>query len=324
MKRLKFILTILAVFTTTLCIGQQSFNANQGYANSKEYFTVIPYTEVKGKIIIEVIINNKKRKFFLDTGAPVVISESLYLELQPSLLGKIQAIDQSGAKDSLRAVSMTDIEIGGVTFNGIPAIVSRESKVIMECFGIDGFIGSNLLRNSVVQFDSKAKTITITDNPKSLKLKRKYANKMTLTAVQSNPFVWIKLKKDKHTAREKILFDTGDNGFYMLSIFAYKQLTDDKLEVFDKIAENEGSFTMGLHGTAEKSYNYAVNIPILTVNNMEFKNVSTKTTYSESSRFGSDILNYGKVTLDYKNKKFYLEPFGNKKVVDMQDRKSVV
>lgn len=318
MNRLKFLAAILALFITTLSFGQQ-IDANQGYAEPNEYLVSIPYTEVKGKIIIEVAIAGKKRKFILDTGAPTAISENLYRELLPKSLGKVQISDQSGAKDSINVVSMSGIQINGVTFSDIPAIVTKDSKVFFECFGAEGFIGSNLLRNSVIQFDSRTKTITITDNPKQLDLKKKYGNKMELSAAQSNPFVSISLNKGKHTATEKILFDTGDDGFYKLSIGAYKQLSG-QLDVFNVIAESEGSFTVGLHGAAQRVYQYAVHIPVLTVNNVEFKNVVAKTTHAETSRFGSAILNHGKATLDYKNKRFYFEPFENKSSIELKEK----
>src|SRR5690606_12807272 len=135
-------------------------------------------------------------------------------------------------------------------------------------------IGSNLLRNSVVQFDSKNKTIILSDNPKSLNLKRKKSSDMELSNIQSNPFVWIKLKKGKSVANEKILFDTGDDGLYLLSIDAYKHIISEKLDIIETLAENEGAFSAGLHGTAQKMTNYAVNIPILEVNNLKLNNVT--------------------------------------------------
>ncbi|MGD1317797.1 hypothetical protein [Chryseobacterium sp. 2R14A] len=104
-----------------------------------------------------------------------------------------------------------------------------------------------------------------------------------------------------------------------MSIDAFKQISG-QLDIFQKLAESEGSYSMGLHGTADKSKNYIVNIPELEVNNLKLHNVTAKTTYANTSRFGSEILNYGKVTLDYKNKKFYIEPLGNLSEVEVEKR----
>lgn len=318
MNIFKFFVTIIVLFITTFSFGQ-NINLNQGYAEPKEYFVSIPYTEVKGKIIIDVVVNKKKRKFILDTGAPTVISDALYEEISPKSLGKIEISDQSGAKDSINVVSLSGIEISNVNFKDIPAVVTKESKLFFECFGAEGFIGSNLLRNSIIQFDYRSKTITITDNPKALALKNKYSNKMELSVSQSNPFVWIALMKGENTATEKILFDTGDDDLYTISMAAFNQLTKE-LDVFDKIAGSKGSFSAGLHGIAKDEQHYAVNIPALMFNTMVLNNVITKTTYAETSRFGSAVLKLGKVTLDYKNKKFYFEPYDDKSVVDLEEK----
>ena len=49
--------------------------------NKKEYFTVISYKEIKGKIIVQCSINDKPYNFIVDTGAPVTITQELYDEL---------------------------------------------------------------------------------------------------------------------------------------------------------------------------------------------------------------------------------------------------
>ncbi|SEM65263.1 gag-polyprotein putative aspartyl protease [Chryseobacterium taichungense] len=315
----KYLLTSLLflLFHTTFLYGQNTISANQGYVVQEKYMTTIPYTEVKGKIIIEVIINNKSRKFILDTGASTVISENLYKELNSKRLGKVEVNDASDLKDSLNVVSISEIKLNEVVFKDIPALVSNDVRLFFDCFGVEGFIGSNLLRNSIIQFDSKSKTIILSDNPKSLNLKRKDSNEMELTHIQSNPFVWIKLRKGKSVANEKILFDTGDDGLYLMSINAYKHIISEKLDIIETLAESKGTFSAGLHGIAEKSNNFAINIPILDVNNLKLNNVTTRTTYAETSRFGSEILKYGKVTLDYKNKKFYIEPFVNSTEINL-------
>jgi len=309
---------VYLLFQATFLYSQDVVNGNQGFLEQQKYLSTIPYKDVKGKIIVEVLINNTNRKFILDTGATTTISESLFKELNPKLLGKVEVADQSGLKDSLNIISLTELKLKDLVFKDIPAMVISKNP-IFECFGVDGFIGSNLLRNSIIQFNSKDKTITLTDDPKTLNLKRKNSNDMELSAIQSNPFVWIKLRKGKSFANEKILFDTGDDGLYMLSIDAYKQISV-QLDIFQKLAESEGSYSMGLHGTADTSQNYIVNIPELEVNNLKLHNVTAKTTYANTSRFGSEILNYGKVTLDYKNKKFYIEPLGNLYEVEVEKR----
>ena len=52
-----------------------------------------------------------------------------------------------------------------------------------------------------------------------------------------------------------------------------------------------------------------VNIPELGVSGKSFDNVVISTTNDPSSRIGFRLLQYGKVTLDFKKKRFIYEPF---------------
>lgn len=310
---------VFLLFNTVLLYGQNTINASQGYVEPQKYLVTIPYKQVKGKIIIEVVINNKIRKFILDTGASTVISENLYKELNPKSLGTVEVVDQSGLKDSLKVVSLPETKLNEVIFKDIPALVSKDTRMLFECFDVEGLIGSNLLRNSVIQFNSKDKTITLSDSPKSIDLKRKYASNMELSSNQSNPFVRIKLQNGRAFVNEKILFDTGDDGLYLLSMNTYNYITAERLNILETLAENEGSFSAGLHGTAERMINYVVNIKTVEVNNLMLNNVMAKTTYT-TSRFGSEILKYGKITLDYKNEKFYIEPFDDVSKINLEKK----
>mgnify|MGYP000681061096 FL=1 len=58
----------------------------------------------------------------------------------------------------------------------------------------------------------------------------------------------------------------------------------------------------------------------LKIGDIDFKNVITKTTYGETSRIGSELLKYGKVTLDYKKERFWLESFDKKKSIELAEK----
>lgn len=315
--KIKLFFVLISLIISTKFYAQD-INLNQGFAEQKDYFVTIPYTEIQGKIIIEILLNNKFRKFVVDTGAPTSITEKLAQELNPTKLGKLQIRDQSGAIDSTGVVSLSDIKLGSVSFKNIPTIVTKD-LIFYECIKVDGLIGSNLLRNTAIQFNSKNKTITLTDNPKKLNLIKKYSNDMELSQGQSSPFFSIKLKKNNIVANEKVLFDTGDDSFYELSISVFNQLTEKAL-VYDKLAESNGTFTFGLHGAAEIEHQYLLSIPKLEVNKVSFQNVITATTYANRSRIGSPILNYGVITLDYLNKKININPFDDVVAIDLKEK----
>jgi hypothetical protein len=55
------------------------------------------------------------------------------------------------------------------------------------------------------------------------------------------------------------------------------------------------------------------------INNFKISNVSAETTIDNNSRIGSKILEFGLVTIDYKNKKFYFLPYNQN--IDANEKK---
>ena len=137
--------------------------------------------------------------------------------------------------------------------------------------------------------------------------------------MQSNPFIPIKLIKENHEGNGYVLFDSGDNDFYVISNTAYHQL-QSQVDIFETIAKNVGTFSMGLFGTANENEHLALKIKKLKIADIDFNNVTTKTTYGETSRIGSELLKFGKVTLDYKKERFWLESFNEKKSIKLSER----
>ncbi|PSK93497.1 retropepsin-like aspartic protease [Taibaiella chishuiensis] len=297
-------------------LSAQQPDLNQGAAVQDQYYTVIPYSQVKGKIIVDVVLQGRKCKFIWDTGAPLSLSDSLSNALGLATFANINVADQSGAKDSIRIVKVPEISIGGVSFAGVPALAPKETEMIFRCFGVEGMIGSNLLRNTVVQFDSRNKQIILASDARKLTLSKKNALPMQLTPVQSNPFVKILLKKGKTAVSDNILLDSGADGFYEMSIGAYKYFSG-RAAIIDLQAEGYGTYAGGLHGIAAPQQNFTLGIPELVLGKMTFLNTRVTTTYSDESRIGSELFDYGKVTLNYKDKLFYFEPYDNNNSRDL-------
>lgn len=288
-------------FTTTA----QQFTFNQGGTSQKDYHAEIAYENVNNKIIIPVVIQNKTYRFLLDTGAPCIITKKLYDHLKPAVLTNANITDANGTIDSLKMVSLPEVTLGNIAFNGVPALVS-DNKLISECMNIDGFIGSNMLRNSILHLSSTKQTIVITDNHSKLNLNKKHASKLILVDNQSSPYITIELR-NKKSAREQLLFDTGMNNLYDMSLRAYDIFKNENL--FTNTQEGYGNATIGIFGNAGGTKNYRFTIPEIKINGIPFKNATVETTSDQNSRFGAELLNHGIVTIDYKNKYFYFEPF---------------
>ena len=293
-------LIILAFYATS--IFAQIINFNQGRIKQKHYLQQIPYQKIEELLVVPVTINGKNYQFAFDTGAPLVVSDKIFKELSLPAKGQMVASDAEGKKKKMRLARLQKIHLQGITFMNTPGYVFHEDSEWFECLGIDGIIGSNMLRHSVVQFDEENKQIIIADHIKKLSLQTKEYQPMKLSIIQSNPYFSVTIQKEKERA-EDVLFDSGYGGFLALSINKFN------CHVVDTIAESEGRFGLGAHGFHDSQKYLLLKIPELVVNKLHFNDVIITTTHSGDSRLGAELLQFGRATLDYQKKRFYFEPY---------------
>lgn len=308
-------LLLLGLFT----FGQTKFSLNSGTTSEKNYFATIDFNVVNEKIIIDVEINNEKRKFLFDTGAPTSISSSILSEIQYNTIQTIPVLDANGLEKSIEILELDKIIIGNVAFLNTYSF-KLENVEILECLKIDGIIGSNMLRNTIVDIDYINKKIRLTDNIKNLQLTGAKAEKLIFNDNQSSPMMWINLQKGKNKVKELALFDSGDNSMYSLSKSVFNQVKDE-FDVIEILKESTGSFTLGLHGNSIENKYYMFKVETLSLGNTAFKNVVSTTTYGTRSRIGAEILKYGRLILDYKGKKYFFIPNTNS-VIEVNDKTS--
>ena len=287
-------------------IYSQKIDLNIGKTKAENYFEKIAFEFVKEKILIPVKIEGKTYRFILDTGAPNVISKEIYDLLKPKLLKSIPISDANDKEKNLDVVLLEKLEIGNITFEQTATLVyDLNSNPIFKCSGADGFIGSNMLRNSIVQIDKKEKAVLLTDNICNLSVNKKESSKIQLTETQSSPLVWVKFK-GKSKGKEQVLIDTGADGIYDISKDNYGIFKEEN--IFEILGESEGASSVGIFGGATKNNHFKLLLPALEINGTELNNVITETTNDDNSRIGAELLEYGILTIDYINKRFYFSP----------------
>ena len=311
--------TILNIFFCicfiNISLGQKSI-FRTGNATSKRFYSEIKYKNLNGKIIIPVVIKGETYQFLFDTGAPNLISENLWEELNFKKGKDISVSDANQKKEQMRLTTLPLITIGNVSFKNTGALVfNNKDNLVFDCFKIDGIIGSNLLRKSIVQIKSKESKLIITNDYRKLNLSKKNASKLTLVGNQSSPYINIKLKGEE-TATELLLLDTGASGFYDLNKKNYQVMMPKDL--IKTISEGQGTSSIGMFGNADNSIQYRVLVPELIINSQSFKNVIAITGDDDNSRIGSDIIKYGNITIDFKKRMFYFDAF--KMITDLNEK----
>ncbi len=308
LRRVQYILLCLCVSLTVF--GQEKqFNLNQGSIKQKEYFTEIPFEFLKGQIIVNVSIKGENYRFSIDTGAPTIISDKLYNQLGLSTVHKVQMTDSQNAKDSIHVAMIKSLKVGDIEIENSPALVMNSENLIYKCLHIDGNIGSNSLRNSVIQFSLPNKVVRITDKAKKLKLKRRNSQRLKLFFGQSSPYFFVKLKgKDK--GRLQLLFDSGMEGDLDLALrhfFLFR-----KYNIFKNIEGAKGNNSVGFLGIAKDTLRYRMTVPKIKFGKIELQNLTISTTRAVDSRVGTDFLKYAEITLDYAKKRIYFTPIGHR------------
>lgn len=310
---MKKILTLLFTLASISIYAQDSDLLNKGVVKDKKYHQTIPYEFIGKKIITPVSINNKEYKFLFDTGAPLAINNRLYSTLRlDATKEELEIEDSSFNKEISFSITLPTLNLGNIEFLNSPALLIDDKNEIFNCLGIDGIIGSNILRNSVVQIDHINKKLVITDDKKNVIASNTPFQKLDISAdQQSSPYINVSFDKANKNITDKVLFDTGADNLYRISIHRYESLKDTS-EMIRSIAEGFGTNTYGIFGQSPQNKQYMVCIPNLFINDFEIQNLITKTAKDESL-IGTGILQYGKVTLDYKSERFYFESYNDSK-----------
>jgi predicted aspartyl protease len=311
---MKYKLVLLLLLINSLIFGQITFN--QGSINLIEYYEVIPYQTEIGKIILPVTIKDKTYRFLLDTGAPNLFSPELLKELNVAEGDSINVNDANNQDQKMKFVVVPQLKIGNLIFkNQAGLIYNFEEHNLLSCYKIDGFIGSNLLRNSIIKINSTNKTIIITNKIKSLNINKKPI-KMKLVGNQKSPYVELKfVGKNKEKASDMVLVDTGMDGFYDMSKRAYSIF--EKSKIFEALYSATGIGDSGLFGAGNSNEQKLLEIENANLNQQVINNIMVTTTTDENSRIGLDFLKYGDITLDFLNKKFYFE---STKTIDLKEK----
>lgn len=104
-------------------------------------------------LFCQVVIEGRPYKFILDTGAPTVISMELYEALGLKEERALKVVDSQKNKAKQIISVIPSLRLGNMEFRNIACVAIDLKAMSTACFGIDGFIGANLLSELIWQFD---------------------------------------------------------------------------------------------------------------------------------------------------------------------------
>jgi predicted aspartyl protease len=282
-----------------------SFIVSSQLLTSKIPIDTIPFEFVRGKIIITVVVEGKQRRFGLDTGASFCISNEVRQELKSDSLTTVKNIDIITNKEyEVTAVNVPSFLIGKTTFyNRVAEVFNFSSIPNIRCFKIDGILGSDIFLENVLTIDYLKRQILLSKN-QSTALSEATLN-LPLT-IRDNYHPYIDLNIDGVST--SFLFDTGAEDLIEFSDSCFERLMEIGIL---KLA----SISVGNSGSSLSGESYQTQIEKLQIDSLKIGlyNIDDVTGIHMEKQLvnllGSDLLQRGKITVDYVNRMFSFTPY---------------
>ncbi|OWW23189.1 hypothetical protein B4Q04_21990 [Zobellia sp. OII3] len=270
----------------------------QGNVVQEDFKTTIPFKYVNGWIVLEVEIENKAYNFILDTGHSNLLTKELAEELNSKVLGTEEMSDVNATENTTEYTRIGSIKIGDIDFqNTIASIVDLNKITEIACTKIYGFIGSNLMRKAVWDFDFKNQLITITNDENKLDIPTETIESRMYIGTAGIPALTLQINGEK-TLNNTV--DFGNSGTNLLRTKYFEEQLEANL-IKEYVSGSQKSFG-GFGRTEEKPF-YHTMIDELKIGNHTVNNIHTRVLTGASNNLGLAFFKNYRVILNWNSKK---------------------
>lgn len=295
-------LLMIGVLVFSCQVLEQSIEMNQGGPVAANYQDTVEVEVVRDKVILPLRVNGESKRFIFDTGALTVVSRSLYREMDYPVVGRDHFFDIHGNSETSEVVRTGSMKLGNLVFKHVPALVYDLDKLPWKCFRVDGIIGSNMLRHSVVQVDLRDSVLILSNDAGQLNMDSGRSVRMQLDK-QGSPYVPVRLGGEP---ARFFLFDSGREGLINVGKEYFSSMEQNIHYQIEKTGR--GSDEMGMVGTGEEEQVYQVALDSFFLSGHTLHKPVIKVTSSVSS-LGQELFRYGRITMDFKRQRFLMEPY---------------
>jgi hypothetical protein len=268
---------------------------------STQFLETIPFEQQVNLLFIEVLVNGKKKRFMLDTGAPNVISQELADELSLPILHKARVKDSQGASQKLFFAQLDSLQVGTLTFYNSTAVIADLSvSPELSCLNVDGLLGSNVMREAIWQFDFEQQEIRVTDNLDSLAASDDPVAIPFYTPPQGTPVFDISIGQTQHKG---IVVDLGSNGGVDIPLSNLQNLNRSLLLESHR---GYGATQAGLYGSRADT-TYRILTDSLSLDTFYFGPSLILFSGAGGNTIGNKFWNQFQVTIDWQQEVLLLE-----------------
>jgi clan AA aspartic protease (TIGR02281 family) len=286
--------------------GASQFIKNDSYSLPEIPETLAVEINSFGIPVVDVMVNGRRKKFWLDTGASeIVISSGIANECDITAIDTLTENVMTATTSISAAITVVDqFSIGRYTMSNIPAIIVEKKYLeksvlgILKDYSIEGIIGWRALKNICFTIDLP-NTRIILEKPRLKDLSRKnlYWCEYPLLLFRT-PF--------GDTA--KFFFDSGAK-----NSSAHPDIIDrmpglersDRIISFQGIGGNRTLIGESIDRIEMFSHDVRITFeafPVMSVGRPKFVSID--------GIIGNDLLKKGKFTVDYRNREFEFIPGG--------------
>jgi len=291
MKKIPCLIFILFLVS---CSGLSKI-FNNGTLTNIDYKEIIPFNYDYNYAIVEVEINSIKYNFLVDTGAPTVISNTIYEDLKIEAIDYIAIEDSQGQINSQKVVVVPEIKIGNLTYHNTGGVVADLRNVFeFDCMGIDGIIGSNQMAKSYWKFDYQNREITITDQLAHYDLTTYTDTLSFIVSASKTPY----LRGHVNGLETLFVYDTGFGGHIDI---------DRELAEFKEADgfTNYGNSGIGLYGVIDSTTIRTIKTDSLRIGSIEMGAQVVDLDFG--NLIGNKFMNKHDVVMDWTSQKIYLK-----------------
>ena len=297
MLNMKFKVFLCGIFTLAFMSGY----AQQQPA--KRVCDTIHYEFIQDKIVIPVIVNGVKVKYIVDTGGQTGTDWEHVKAMGGVATGASNAIsDHNDKKQLYQMAKVKNVQLS-------PNYMLAEMKTMVlpvigsfKSIGVVGILGGDAFAQSVVTFDAREQIMVINYPYRPDRLKITDGVEMFPGSTHHSI-----INMNLGGVEKRVLIDTGADGFLLLTADDFKDIEDAGRG--EKTAHGFGINSVGLEGLSKPVEMSKVNVKEVTVLDKKFTNAGSVISDKSTTIVGVDLLEYGKVVIDYMRNRFYFFPF---------------
>ena len=301
---MRIVVLLLLGFMTSLpvvTIAQQT---------TRRICDTIHYEYVHDKIIIPVIVNGVKVKYIVDTGGQTGTIRENAVEMKAMSGGTSRGVsDLNGMSLAYEEAVLSNVQLSSnYKLTQMKSMVFPSNGFFRE-LGVVGILGSDAFAQAVVTFDAREQIMIINYpyRPDRLKL----TDGVEMFSGDTHHSI---INVNLGGVEKQVLFDTGAEGFLMLTANDFKDI--EAAGKGEKTAHGFGINGVGLEGLSHPVDMNKVNVKEMTVLGKKFTNAGSVISDKSTTLVGVDLLQYGKVVIDYMRNRFYFFPFDSE-IADM-------